>query len=912
MLTDLEQLVLSISADNRQMLRVLKKLEGDTSATTRKVEKLFDQMAKRIDARLSGIGSGSFKNVLGGVTAALGAGAIVEMTNVWTDLTSRVNLAAGSMDKGEEVMGRLGEMARRTYSALEQTAESYIDNSTALKELGYATDDQLNYTEALNNALVISAAKGQRAEAVQNALAKAMAGGKLQGENLNTVIEQGGRVAEALAAGLGVGVNQLRALGAQGKITSRDVFKALTSQMETLRKEAEEMPATIADGFQLLRNALLEYVGNADQATGVSRKISDALVVIADNFDKTADVALQLAGVIAGALVGRSLAVMIAKLGLGTKAILSFIRALTAARAAGGLAAAFGGLGAAAGPAGLIVGGALVAALTLFSGSSTEASEAARIYAKSLEEVRAKAEKAAEGISEVSSSIDARAINGLTLALQDAEKELGSAKTSVFEFIDALTGDYAMSFATPEQKQQLEELRKGLDAGTVSAEDAAKAIFAMANADYNFQIAADKLAPLLDALGLAISQVDNLRSKIAATSGTGPSWADSERASMSALADMQAANQSFIDSQTKQNALSKEQLAIETEIAKVKKEAVAAGAVLTDKQIRDLATANVTANERRSKEGKKTPAPKKTADDRFDNLTQGIYDRIDAMKLEQATLGATFYEQQKRTVSLDLEQEALKQVREEARRKGDQDWQNAQLSPSQVKQIDEVSDSYARQADELRKAQDAQDLQRDVLKGVFSDMRSALDDGKLDWNDLANVAMNALDKIVDKIENDLIDAILQASSAGGSGGGILGAIGSLFGMQMFPGGMGVADPGGFAKMLGFASGTANTGGQRGQPIGVVHGQEAVIPLPNGGKVPVQISGPMVPDMPRLVSNRNGNSQSTVRLIMPEGWKAEVVNEARSGSRQDAVRIVQDYDRGMPARVQQISADPRLR
>jgi len=39
---------------------------------------------------------------------------------------------------------------------------------------------------------------------------------------------------------------------------------------------------------------------------------------------------------------------------------------------------------------------------------------------------------------------------------------------------------------------------------------------------------------------------------------------------------------------------------------------------------------------------------------------------------------------------------------------------------------------------------------------------------------------------------------------------------------------------------GYATGTANTGGARGEVRGVVHGQEAVIPLPNGGKVPVEV------------------------------------------------------------------------
>ncbi|MCA0000921.1 MULTISPECIES: hypothetical protein [unclassified Mesorhizobium] len=137
----------------------------------------------------------------------------------------------------------------------------------------------------------------------------------------------------------------------------------------------------------------------------------------------------------------------------------------------------------------------------------------------------------------------------------------------------------------------------------------------------------------------------------------------------------------------------------------------------------------------------------KTANDRFAEDLQTVRDHTAALMEEQAALGLSFEAQTKRKVSLDLEQEALKEVREEARRKGDTDWQNAQLSAAQVQAIDDVSDAYAKQADELRKAQDMQDLQRDVLKGGFDDLRSALDDGKLDWTDFANVATNALERV---------------------------------------------------------------------------------------------------------------------------------------------------------------------
>lgn len=99
----------------------------------------------------------------GGLAAKVGGRELIWMTGQWTDLTSRVNIAAGSMEKGNAVMGRVSEMARRTYSDLTQTAEGYLALSTTLTELGVSTDQQLDFVESLNNALVVSGAKGQTA-----------------------------------------------------------------------------------------------------------------------------------------------------------------------------------------------------------------------------------------------------------------------------------------------------------------------------------------------------------------------------------------------------------------------------------------------------------------------------------------------------------------------------------------------------------------------------------------------------------------------------------------------------------------------------------------------------------------------------------------------------------------------------
>ena len=274
-------------------------------------EKSFKRIEKQAD-----ITGKVVRRVMGVLGAAISVQQLVTYTNTWTDLRSRVDLATGSQEKGAAVMERLAAMARRTYSGIEQTTESWLANATALRELGLSTKESLDFTEALNNAMVVSGAKGERAASVQNALSKAMALGKLSGDNLNTVIASGGRVAELLAAELGVNVNQLRSLGAEGTITGDVIRRALVGNLERLREEADSMPATIGDAFTLLSNAALQLVGSWDTMAGASSMVAGAIILLADNLEHLAAIGVAFAGFMAGRWVAAFIAARIAAFSL--------------------------------------------------------------------------------------------------------------------------------------------------------------------------------------------------------------------------------------------------------------------------------------------------------------------------------------------------------------------------------------------------------------------------------------------------------------------------------------------------------------------------------------------------------------------------------------------------------------------
>ncbi|MBS9720233.1 tape measure protein [Tianweitania sp. BSSL-BM11] len=174
------------------------------------------------------------------------------------------------------------------------------------------------------------------------------------------------------------------------------------------------------------------------------------------------------------------------------------------------------------------------------------------------------------------------------------------------------------------------------------------------------------------------------------------------------------------------------------------------------------------------------------------------------------------------------------------------------ITPELSKEIDTLADTYAKATVEAEKLQqqheDARDrvqefnsVAKDTLGGFIQDLRGGVKG--------AEALSNAIGRIGDAFLNSGLEALFSSKS--GQSGGLFGSI-----FSSLLGGLGGGfkpTPNGFAKTLGlpgFASGTANTGGRTGQVRGLVHGNEAVIPLPNGGKVPVSLTIPNLSNIGR--------------------------------------------------------------
>lgn len=219
-----------------------------------------------------------------------GVSEIVKYIDTWANLEGRLKLVTDSYSQLKRVQNDLFEVSQRTRSAYEGTADLYARIARSTKELNASDRDRIKVTEGINKAIVISGSSAESAKAAIIQLGQGFASGTLRGEELNSVLEQTPRVAEAIADGMGKTVGQLRAMGAAGLLTSKAVFEALHSQADVLQREFAQMPLTIGQSFTILKNELLRFVGQTGEANNVAGAFAEVLGMVGRNLDTLASV----------------------------------------------------------------------------------------------------------------------------------------------------------------------------------------------------------------------------------------------------------------------------------------------------------------------------------------------------------------------------------------------------------------------------------------------------------------------------------------------------------------------------------------------------------------------------------------------------------------------------------------------
>lgn len=234
-------------------------------------------------ADFSGISRGAqaalvqVRNLIGAIAALGGALALVRQADELTTLSARLRLVTKDAEEFAAVQERVFDLAQRSRAPLSATVDLYARVANATKDANVGQETLLQVVETINQAVALSGANAQAAEAALVQLGQGLGSGTLRGEELNSVLEQTPALADAIAKGIGITRGELRKYGEEGKITSQAVIDALLRQRDAVAGQFAQLPVTVGQAATQVGNSLQRLLGVFNETTGATGGLASVL-----------------------------------------------------------------------------------------------------------------------------------------------------------------------------------------------------------------------------------------------------------------------------------------------------------------------------------------------------------------------------------------------------------------------------------------------------------------------------------------------------------------------------------------------------------------------------------------------------------------------------------------------------------
>ena len=292
--TDVQGMLVRIEATTAQLRQEMARADSSVGQASGRIDKSLG----RIDTAFDRAGdralnaSGLIKTALAGAIGAAGIGKIIEAADSYGQMSDRIGMATSTVAEYDVVQQRLLDTAKRTYRPLAEAQELYIRTSGSLKSMGYNASQALDVMDSFSFLLVTNSASADKAKSAIDGYSKALQTGKVDADGWQAMLAAMPTIVETVAKATGKTAEEIRALGAAGKLGLELLTQGLQKTAEANGKLADSMTVAVRDALQNLTNAFDVYVGRLDETTNFTGVLGNAIGAVGDNFSTLADVSI--------------------------------------------------------------------------------------------------------------------------------------------------------------------------------------------------------------------------------------------------------------------------------------------------------------------------------------------------------------------------------------------------------------------------------------------------------------------------------------------------------------------------------------------------------------------------------------------------------------------------------------------
>lgn len=203
---------------------------------------------------------------------------IIEMGNQWGQTTAMLKNAVG--DTGD-YKGAL-ETSLKYANEVGVTTDDFIQSASRLRTL--APDvvsnygDAAKFTKLLDMNMISTGASTQEASSAMRQITQALGKGVVNGDELNSIMENSPEIARMLAKHLNVSVGELKELGKEGKISGQALYDTVLENADAIEKQFSTIPVTADRAWNSIKNTVSQTSSQA--AIALSANLGKVLTAI--------------------------------------------------------------------------------------------------------------------------------------------------------------------------------------------------------------------------------------------------------------------------------------------------------------------------------------------------------------------------------------------------------------------------------------------------------------------------------------------------------------------------------------------------------------------------------------------------------------------------------------------------------
>ena len=206
---------------------------------------------------------------------------IVEMGNQWGRTTAMLKNAVGDTGDYSDSLETSLKYANKVGVATDDFVQSAARLRTLAPEVVTSYGDAAKFTKLLDMNMVSTGASTQEASSAMRQITQALGKGIVNGDELNSIMENSPQIARMLAKHLNVSVGELKQLGKEGKISGQALYDTVLENADAIEKQFAAMPVTADRAWNSIKNTV--GVRSAEAATAVSANIGKTLTAISDS-----------------------------------------------------------------------------------------------------------------------------------------------------------------------------------------------------------------------------------------------------------------------------------------------------------------------------------------------------------------------------------------------------------------------------------------------------------------------------------------------------------------------------------------------------------------------------------------------------------------------------------------------------